>query len=147
MNVFQLDYETRLRAWHDLREKIQGTDIKTQCLAIDKFWQQSPLVNHYLHETDIDTWPNPWELIHENYYCNYARGLGMIYTLLLLGITDIDFVEAKDYNSSDVVLVLVDHAKYILNYWPDTMLNINLQDFVVSHKINIKPIINKAGLK
>lgn len=147
MNVFQLDFESRLRAWHNLRKDIETTNLETQCISTDNFWQQCPLVNHYLHETDMADWPDPWELLHDNYYCTYARGLGMIYTLTLLGIADIDFVEAKDYNNTDVILVFVNRAKYILNYWPNTMLNNNLQDFKIIHKINIKPIIDKAGLK
>ena len=90
-------------------------------------------------------WPNPWELISDNDYCYYARGLGMIYTLMLLGIKDIDFVEATNYNSENVVLVLVEDAKYVMNYWPDSVLNINLSDFTIVKNINIDPLKKKIG--
>ncbi len=146
MNVFLLDFYTRLRAWHDLRTNLSQTqDIKQICIEVDAFWQRCPMSNYYLHPDDIETWPGPWELLSDNNFCYYARGLGMIYTLLLLGINDIDFVEAKDYNDNDVVLVLVDNAKYVMNYWPKTVVNNSLEQFVVSKRIGIDPLIKKIG--
>lgn len=147
MNTFQLNYEVRLKNWHDLRANITELDLKAKCIEIDKFWQQCPLSSHYLHPVDVDSWPNPWELLFDNEYCVYARALGMIYTLLLLGVNDIDLVEAKDDNSEDVILVLVDNAKYILNYWPNTVVNNCLQDFKIVKHLDITPIITKIGSK
>lgn len=145
MNVFQLNYDARLKAWHELRLKLEGQDTKSICISVDQFWQHCPLVNHYLHPDFIHEWPDPWELIAENNYCPYAKALGMIYTLILLGITDIDFVDAKDDNSEDVILVLVDNAKYILNYWPNTVVNNCLQDFKIAKRHSISSIITKIG--
>lgn len=146
MNVFLLDYYSRLRSWHDLRTKLSQTqDTKQICIEVDAFWQRCPMSNHYLHPDDIETWPGPWELLSDNNYCYYARALGMIYTLLLLGIKDIDLVEAKDYNSNDIVLVLVDSAKYVMNYWPNMVVNSNLSDFVVTKRIDIDSLIKKIG--
>ena len=69
----------------------------------------------------------------------------MIYTLLLLGVDTIDLVEAKDDNNEDVVLVLVDNAKYLLNYWPDTVVNNDINDFVITRSLDITPLYNKIG--
>ena len=145
INVFQLNFEARLRSWHDLRKSLENADTETKCLEIDKWWQNAPLVNHHLHPFDVGNWPGPWDLINENTYCNVARGLGMIYTLLLTGVTDVDFVTATDDNSEDFVLVLVDNAKYVLNYWPDTVLSNNLKDFKVVSKLNIEQIKQQIG--
>jgi hypothetical protein len=93
----------------------------------------------------MESWPGPWELLNDNEYCYLARGLGMIYTLLLLGITDIDFCLGKDDNSEDVVLVLVDNAKYTLNYWPNSVLNINLSGFKILKKIDVDILRKKIG--
>lgn len=130
-----------------MRLSLEDKNLETQCIEIDKWWQSVPLVNHYLHTDYIDSWPNPWELLAENHYCYLARGLGIFYTLYLLGIRDIEFVEAKDYNNEDVVLVLVNNAKYILNYWPNTVVNNCLHDFKITKKIDTTKIINKIGLK
>jgi hypothetical protein len=143
MNVFQLNYEARLQNWYDLRQSLQNADTATKCVEIDKWWQSAPLVNHYLHPQEVSAWPGPWDLLNDNEYCYLARGLGMIYTLLLSGIDDIDFCIAIDDNSEEVAIVTVDRAKYVLNYWPDSVLNNNLADFKVVHKIDIDKIKTK----
>lgn len=143
MNIFQLDYETRLTNWSELRNQLKNCSIQEQCIAVDNFWQQVPIQNHYLHPDFADQWPGPWDLIYENLYCPYGRALGMIYTLLLLGTKNIELVEAIDDNAVDVVLVLVDNAKYILNYWPDMVLNTSLENFKVKKNIDISEIIEK----
>ena len=145
MNTFQSSYDNRLQSWYNLRNQIKNYDLSQQCVEIDKWWQQTPLINHYLHPTDLPNWPGPWELLVENTYCTLARGLGMCYTLLLTGITDIEFVLATDSLGDDVSLVLVDNAKYLLNYWPDTVISNNLQDFKIVSKLDIKTINNKIG--
>ena len=143
MNVFQQNYDTRLRNWYELRTKIEKFDIETKCVITDRFWQQAPLVNHHLHILDTISWPDPWQLLVENTYCTIARALGMCYTLLLTGENDISLVEATDKTGNDVVLVLVDNAKYVLNYWPDTVLSNTLNDFTIKRHIDVSHIQSK----
>jgi hypothetical protein len=143
MNVFQLNYDSRLRSWYELRTAVESLDTKNKCIEIDKWWQKAPLVNHYLHILDIETWPGPWDLLVENTYCTVARALGMCYTLSLVGITDIKMVEATDRMGEDLVLVLVDNAKYVLNYWPDTVISNNSIDFTIKRNINITDLNKK----
>lgn len=145
MNIFLQSYESRLQSWYDFRQQIQHLSLEKKCISIDAYWQQVPFVAHYLHPDFIHEWPGPWDLLYINNYCYYARALGMIYTFLLLGITDIELVEAKDDNNEDVVLVLADKAKYVLNYWPDSVVNIRLQDFKISRRLDITPLIDKIG--
>jgi hypothetical protein len=59
------------------------------------------------------------------------------------GIDDVKIVEATDSFGNDVVLVLVDNAKYVLNYWPDTVVNNCLQDFTVKKHIDIATLLKK----
>jgi hypothetical protein len=142
-NVFQLNYESRLKSWYDLRKSLENADLETKCLEIDKWWQFAPLVNYHLHPQEVSAWPGPWDLLTDNIYCNLARGLGMIYTLLLLGVTDIDFCLATDDNSEEVALVLVDNAKYVMNYWPGMVLNIKSKDFTLVSSLNVEEIKKK----
>lgn len=134
-----------MREWYSIRESLVGSEVKNICATVDKFWQRCPLVNHYLHPADIVDWPNPWELIYDNNYCKYARGLGMVYTLLLLGVKDIDFIDAIDDNSENVCLVLVNNAKYVLNYHPDSVLNTSLSDFTHIKYLDLTPLTQKIG--
>ena len=142
-NVFQLNYEARLKSWYDLRKSLEDSDIKTSSLAIDNWWQKAPLVNHYLHPNDIDNWPGPWDLLVENNYCQISRGLGMVYTLQLVGIKDIDFCIAIDDNSEECALVMVDSAKYICNYYPNTVISNSLNDFTMASHIDMTKINKK----
>jgi hypothetical protein len=144
-NIFLFDYEIRLKSWVDLRNKILRLPVDDQITQIDSFWQTVPLSQHYLHPDFIKDWPTPWELISDNTYCYYARALGMIYTLLLLGNKNIDLVEAKDDNNNEVVLVLVDNAKYVMNYWPGTVLNNHITDFVIIRTHDLTPLYSKIG--
>lgn len=145
INVFVLDFYTRLKAWHQLKEDLAQADLETICVKVDKFWQQCPMSAHYLHLADVDDWPNPWNLLNDNNYCYYARGLGMVYTLMLLGIKDIDFVEATDVRGDNVVLILVNN-QYTMNYYPDSVLNIPIVEFNISKHIDVTRLIHKAGL-
>ena len=145
MNIFQLKYDARLRSWNELRTTLADSDIKIKCTEIDNWWQNAPLVTHHLHPHDIDNWPDPWELLSENTYCEVARALGMCYTLYLIGVNDIELVLARNNTAEDVVLVLVDNAKYILNYWPDTVISNTLKDFKVVDRLDIKKIKDKIG--
>lgn len=144
-NVFILDYEARLRAWATLREKISQLPVDQKCIEIDAFWQRVPLVNHHLHTDFMNEWPDPWQLLSDNTYCHYSRALGMIYTLILSSTENIELVLAKDDNNNEVVLVLVDNAKYVLNYWPDTVVNNDINDFAVIKTFDISPLIAKIG--
>jgi hypothetical protein len=143
INVFQLNYEARLKSWYDLRKSLENSDIETVCLAIDKWWQYAPLLNHHLHPDDIDNWPGPWELLVENNYCQISRGLGMVYTLQLVGIKDVDFSMAIDDNSEECALVMVDNAKYILNYYPNTVISNSLKDFKLGNPMSMDKINKK----
>lgn len=142
-NVFQLNYEARLKSWYDLRKSLEDSDIKKSCLAIDNWWQKAPLVNHYLHPNDIDNWPGPWDLLVENNYCQLSRGLGMVYTLQLVGIKDIDFCLAIDDNSEECALVMVDRAIYVMNYYPNTVISNSLNNFTMASHIDMTKINKK----
>jgi hypothetical protein len=143
MNIFQLDYDTRLKEWYNLKQKLIDVNIENKVIMIDNWWQKAPLVNHYLHTHDIVNWPDPWELLVENEYCLVARALGMCYTLYMTDVKDFQLVEATDHLGNDVVLVLVDSAKYILNYWPDTVLNNTLKEFDIKRTIDIGTLLQK----
>ncbi len=142
-NIFQHNYESRLQSWHDLRTKAEKLNTLDKCILIDSFWQQAPLVNHHLHILDSHIWPDPWELLVENTYCSIAKALGICYTLLLTDIDDIELVEATDKTGNDVVLVLVDRAKYVLNYWPNTVLSNTLSDFTIKRHVDVSKIKQK----
>jgi hypothetical protein len=143
MNVFQLNYEARLSDWYDLRVHLEDSSLEEKCISIDKWWQKAPLVNHHLHILDSENWPDPWQLLVENTYDEVARALGICYTLLLLDVENVEMAEATDGMGNDIVVVLVDNAKYVLNYFPDTVLSNTLSDFNIKRKVTLDNIKTK----
>lgn len=139
MNVFQLNYYSRVGAWRELREEIANDSLLTACVKVDEFWQQSPMSAHYLHPTETSKWPDIWQLLDDNVYCPYARAYGMIATLVIAGITNLKLVDARNSDDEDVVLVIVDD-RFVLNYWPNSVLNMKPEDFTILRTYDIPTI-------
>jgi hypothetical protein len=137
MNPFQSTYDNRLREWKNLRIISRGKSLPDLCVDIDKWWQQAPLINHHLHPQDTENWPDPWTLLSENIYCTLTRAVGICYTLLMTDIIDVQIVQAVDQQSEEHNLVIVGGAKYVLNYYPRTVLSTNLDQFTITKQLSI----------
>jgi hypothetical protein len=137
MNVFQSGFDERLRDWKNLRLIIRGESLDKACVHVDDWWQRVPLVNHHIHWADQNSWPDPWTLLSENTYCTLTRAIGICYTLLMSDITDVELAQASDPYGDEYDIVLVGHAKYVLNYHPGTVLSNNFTDFKIIRKLDI----------
>jgi len=140
------DYIERLRSWIMLRESIQNKDTQTICKEVNNYWINLKTERYYLHPIDMEDWPTPWELIYDNIYCGYAKALGIIYTLLLSGIRDVDLVEIMYDNNENIPVVLVDNAKYVLNLQDYEPVNSFSSNFTIIKKYNIDLLKQKAGI-
>ena len=143
MNIFQDTYDNRLRSWRDLRAKTLHLPLDQVCIEIDNWWQQVPLVNHHLHPQDSDNWPDPWSILSENTYCRLTRAIAICYTLLMNEIDTVELVIATDSQCEEHFLVLVDGAKYTLNWWPDCVISTSLSEFTIQRRLSIDPLKNK----
>ena len=142
MNCFQSTYGHRLQEWKNLRLVIRGLALAQACQEVDRWWQQAPLINHHLHWSDTDSWPDPWTMLSENTYCTLTRAIGMCYTLVMSDIYDVELVQARDANCEEHNLVIVGNAKYIINYWPDSALSTTLNNFDVIRTLPLEKIKN-----
>lgn len=79
--MFDKKYEDRLRAWVDLRSRLETSHTPLQD-AID-FYNRAPLVTISVDPYDEESWLDPWTLIYENTYCEFACLLGIAYSLQL----------------------------------------------------------------
>ena len=129
------NFVSRLDSWTSLRARVRDLDLE-QCLqTINAWWFQPPWANYYLHWDDRAQWPDPWQLLQDNIYCDVARGLGILYTLALLERADIQ--DAKLVEAGSDNLVLVDGEKYTLNWEPDIIVNI------CPDKVNVRRVITQ----
>ncbi len=138
-------YEDRLSQWHQLRQDNQTNDLETALHAVNDWWQQAPVVNHYLHWDDMDTWPDPWDLLADNHFCSLAKALGIVYTLHMISRPDITAVELAANASSDDNLVLVNEGKYILNWAPRHLLNITSEQVSIKRSLDSQAVTKKIN--
>lgn len=136
-------FEDRLQKWYDLRQQ-SSTDALETCLKnINQWWMASPWVAYHLHWDDRDRWPDPWQLLSDNIYCDLARSLGIVYTILMIERTDISKVELVETDRGN--LVLIDHGKYILNWSQEDVLNIPSTEFQAKKSLDSSRLIHLLG--
>jgi hypothetical protein len=129
-----MTYEARLLDWQHLRQQSSGLDLSQQLLMINDWWMRAPIVNRTILWDDPAKWPDPWKLLTNSGYCELARALGIVYTIMLL--------DKKLYSNLIIInngqdnLVLVDDGKYILNWAPGEMLNTHSTALTVQYSID-----------
>jgi hypothetical protein len=119
-------FSSRLESWNLLRSQCQTLSPKSALEDINRWWFDCPWQPYYLHWEDQNSWPDPWQLLSDNVYCEVARGLGILYTITLLDRADIAPTQLV-LTKSGHNLVLVDKTKYILNWESSTIVNNNLE--------------------
>jgi hypothetical protein len=117
-------FSARLTSWNQLRQQVQHVPTESALTAINNWWFDTPWRPYYLHWDDQKTWPDPWQLLSDNVYCDVARGLGILYTITLLNRADMlpaDLILTESGHN----LVLVAKEKYILNWEVNNIVNTN----------------------
>ena len=115
-------FDARLKAWHDLRSRCESLDVESALTTINAWWFTTPWQPYYLHWDDQPKWPDPWQLLSDNVYCDLAKALGILYTISLLDradMADAELVLTEDGSN----LVLAAKEKYILNWNKDSIVN------------------------
>ena len=120
--IWPVSFASRLESWNQLRDQCQTLPVQTALENINAWWFRAPWKPYYLHWDDQKTWPDPWQLLSDDIYCELARGLGILYTITLLDRADLAPVELI-LTQDDVNLVQVAKEKYILNWTADTVVN------------------------
>ena len=134
-------YQERLADWVKLRQAASLLEQSEQLKMINDWWFKAPIVNHLITWESTQDWPTPWELLNNNGYCELARALGIVYTVMLLEETN--YIDLKIIQTKEDNLVLVDDGKYILNWAPGEMLNIHsTPTFTVKNTIDSSELIS-----
>jgi hypothetical protein len=123
--MWPVSFEQRLHAWGVLRESIQKAPVEQVLTEVNAWWFCAPWRAYHLHWDDRSKWPDPWELLSDNIYCDLARGLGILYTITVLDRDDLQDAELIETEQGN--LVQVQGGKYILNWGTDLELNTHLQ--------------------
>ncbi len=132
-------FSSRLESWNALRDSCQNLPIEIALSTINDWWFNVPWKPYYLHWDDQQDWPDPWQLLSDNIYCDLARGLGILYTISLLDRADLTSATLVLTETGDN-LVLVAKEKYILNWDRDTIVNTN-------QEVKIKKQLTQQAVK
>ena len=125
--MFKLLPKNRLSDWKLFRNKLSQSTLPDAVSKTQELWQSCPFTPFYLDPEKPHDWPDPWELITENYYCDLAKCLGIIYTLHLTAHKDQLFSELRTYRDTntryDYHIAYLCHGKYVLNLIEGEVVN------------------------
>ena len=136
--MWPANFEQRLHAWGVLRESVQHAPVEQALAEVNAWWFRAPWRAYHLHWDDRANWPDPWELLSDNIYCDLARGLGILYTITLLDRADLQDLILTESDQGN--LVLVQEGKYILNWDSQQVLNINPGPIKTRHSVTQEQI-------
>ncbi len=125
-NFWNLRVNDRLTHWKDFRHKLSDMPLDLAVNELNEMWSTAPFVTYYLSPDSTKEWPDPWTLLAENYYCDLAKALGILYTIYFTSHKTDNIELQIYYNFKDKVrsnVVNISQGKYILNYWPHEIVN------------------------
>ena len=145
--MWKLESSERIVRWRDFRKTLNSMPFEQAVRASAEFWQGCPFAPYYLDPDRPDLWPTPWELISENYYCDLAKSLGMLYTLYFtvhgLSLSPEIRVYYDPETKYTYNLVLLCQGKYVLNFRDDDNVNI----VSINKNLKLKRIYGSTDLK
>lgn len=126
--MFNKKYADRLVYWSGFR-----TSLETSATPVEDtiaLFNAAPAELYAADPYDPSTWPDPWELIHENSFCPFVRILAICYTLQLT---------ARFSNSNFEIHIIKDRSlsttEYLL-YVDDLILGTSQGKCVIKDKLS-----------
>lgn len=145
--MFKLLPKNRLSDWKLFRNKLSQSTLSAAVRKTQELWQSCPFTPFYLDSEKPHDWPDPWQLITENYYCDLAKCLGIIYTLHLTAHKDQLFPELRTYFDTntryDYHIAYLCHGKYVLNLIEGEVVNKEH----INQQLKLKRCYTAADLK
>lgn len=118
INPFLLPADDRLVHWQSFRKDLDGQPEPVQCAAVAQYWATAPLRRIAYDCAAPGTWPTIWEMIRSGEWCRDSIAIGMMGTLLLLGIEprrlSLGLLHDRDI-AAQIMVVRLD-ADWLLNY-------------------------------
>lgn len=122
--------ETRLLYWREWRKALKDLNSEQTIAEVAIWWKFVPMINHQIDVWNDSQWPTAWELVGTGEFCANAQGLGIFYTLVLLGIDcNLYLVQVKD--QPIVKLMVVANGTKLLNYSTGEAVNFNAHEMEI----------------
>lgn len=115
-DVWQQSPKQRLKTWREFRLNLDDLEYKEDCLqAVVDWWKSAPVGSREIDIYDINTWPDPWQLIYTNSLDENSIALGMAYTLHLAD-EECEVLLVQNHDESWIRLIVLVDDCYVLNY-------------------------------
>lgn len=76
--------EDRIISWRKYRQFLETLNFDDALDNAEQIWRHAPKINKIKFDMlDIDQWPDPWQLLSNQTYCNLSQALGLFYTICL----------------------------------------------------------------
>lgn len=125
--MFKLSTGDRMHRWKQFRSQLNELPLGEALQSTLDLWHSCPFIPFYLEADNPGNWPNPWELIEENYYCDLAKVLGIVYTLYLTEHKNFLDPEIRVYydskNRTYYHIAWFAQGKYVLNLVEGEIVN------------------------
>ena len=143
--MWKLKADERLTRWRAFRKTLDSLTLEDSISQTQEFWQSCPFDPYYLDPDRPESWPNPWQLIEENWYCDLAKALGMLYTIYFTQHRPeveirVYYDPATKYTYN---LVWIDQGKYVINLIEGEIVNKQH----INKSLKLKRIYSSADLK
>ena len=137
--------EQRILAWREFRNSLQSWPDDLYRVA--DAWKTAPQIGNYLTFDRTDNWPDAWQLMNDNMFCDVGLALGMFYTLYYSSYPHKDSMQLKGIrlqkSHKDINLVICEGGLYVLNYDIGKVVNILTipPDGTVNYTLTAKQLI------
>jgi hypothetical protein len=146
--MFKLSTSDRLGYWKQFRTEIDSMTLHEAIIATNELWQSCPFIPYYLEPDKPEEWPDPWQLITENYYCDIAKVLGIVYTLHLSKHSTLLTPEIRIYLDTksrySYHIAWLNEGKYIVNLSEDVIVN---KEQIENQNLKLKHCYTPVELK
>lgn len=132
----------RLSQWREFRKSLDTTNIEEVCKLVIEWWQFAPLVNIAIDPVNHESWPTPWEMLHQGNFCENSLALGMSYTIYYANPdiqNELVYIICHEQSKSKLC-ALIDN-KHLLNFDFGSISTIPDGCFI-DHQVKIKDIVN-----
>ena len=145
--MWKLETSERIARWRDFRKSLDDLPLADAVQAVAEFWHTCPYQPYYLDPADHESWPTAWDLISENYYCDLAKALGIVYTICLTQHGEALAAEIHIYNDPESGYVynlpVLAQGKYVVNFIDNKIVNIES----INKKLKLKRLYSSTELK
>jgi hypothetical protein len=138
--MFDQIYEERLATWRNFRDNLEKSSTPFEDVVA--FYRSAPYVSILTDPWDKSSWLGPWELLHENQYCEFSRVLGMCYSLQLTErFKELTFeIHIGMDHSCTQTYYLLCISDHVIGYKENTIVKRTaLPDTLVSQRIYVMP--------